>query len=284
MTASARRLGGDGLRGRLRLPRSTVGRAILFLVAALVAFYLIFPMLITIPISFNPIQRVQFPPQGFSLRWYEEFFEVDQGMGNRWIPATTLSLQVAFGTAFLSTILGGLAAVPLARARFRGKNLIQTLLLLPLVVPIIVLAVGIFLLYVPAGLLGSPLGIVFGHTVIATPYVMIIVAATLKGFDEQIEWAAASLGAGRLRTLWEVTIPMARPGILAGALFAFLTSFDELLIALFISGTRAVTLPRLLWDFLRTEASPVIAVVSTLLMIGTLLFIAVLGLIQRQRA
>lgn len=283
MTASARSSPSNGRPRWLRLPRSGVGRALLFLVAALVAFYLVFPMLITIPISFNPIQRVQFPPSGFSLRWYQEFFEVNQGMGNRWLPATFLSLQVAVGTALLSTVLGGLAAVPLARARFRGKNLIQTLLLLPLVVPIIVLAVGIFLLYIPMGLLGSPLGIVIGHTVIATPYVMIIVAATLKGFDEQIEWAASSLGAGRARVLWEVTIPLARPGILAGALFAFLTSFDELMIALFISGTRAVTLPRLLWDFLRTEASPVIAVVSTLLLVGTLVFIAVLGLIRRQR-
>jgi putative spermidine/putrescine transport system permease protein len=283
MTSSSQGAGERDRRFGLRLPRTSRGRALLLLLASLVAFYLIFPMLITIPISFNPIQRVQFPPTGFSLRWYEEFFAVGQGMGTRWIPAAWLSLQVAVATAVLSTIIGSLAAVPLARARFRGKNAIQTFLLLPLVVPIIVLAVGIFLLYVPLRLLGSPLGIVFGHSVIAIPYVMIIVAATLKGFDEQVEWAASSLGAGRIRTFWEVTIPLARPGILAGALFAFLTSFDELLIALFVSGTRAVTLPRLLWDFLRTEASPVIAVVSTLLMLGTIVFIALLALVQRER-
>ena len=264
-------------------PRTSPGRALLWLVGALTVFYLIFPMIITVPISFNPIQRVQFPPSGISLRWYQEFFAVGEGMGTRWLPATALSLQVAFATAVLSTVLGTLAAVPIARTRFRGKSLAQAFLLMPLVVPVIVLAVGIFLLYIPFGLLGSPLGIVLGHTVIAAPYVMIIVAATLKGMDEQLEWAALSLGASRLRTLWSVTIPLARPGIIAGALFAFVTSFDELLIALFVSGTRAVTLPRLLWDFLRTEASPVIAVVSVLLMLGSIAFIATIALLRRQR-
>lgn len=281
-TGASRGTGRRSGRG-LRLPTSALGRALLTLFACLVAFYLIFPMIITVPISFNPIQRVQFPPQGISLRWYQEFFAVGEGMGTRWLPAAWLSLQVAFATSILATVLGGLAAVPLARTRFRGKNLLQTFLLLPLVVPVIVLAVGIFLLYVPLRLLGSPVGIVLGHTVLAIPYVMIIVAATLKGFDERLEWAAASLGASRWRTLWHVTIPIARPGILAGALFAFLTSFDELLISLFVSGTRAVTLPRLLWDFLRTEASPVIAVVSTLLMAGTILFIVLLALVRRER-
>jgi putative spermidine/putrescine transport system permease protein len=273
---------------RARPSRSLVrplspGRVLLVLVAALVVFYLVFPMLITVPISFNSVQRVQFPPTGFSLRWYEEFFSVGQGAGTRWLPATFLSFQIAVATSVLSTILGGLAAVPIARVRFRGKGPIQTILLLPLVFPVIVLAVGIFLLYIPMGMLGNPLGIIFGHTVLATPFVMIIVAATLKGFDETLEWAALSLGASRWRTLREVTIPIVRPGIFAGALFAFLTSFDELLIALFVSGTRAVTLPRLLWDFLRTEASPVLAVVSTLLTILSVVFIVVLAVVRRPR-
>jgi putative spermidine/putrescine transport system permease protein len=268
---------------RLPLVRASPGRALLMLVGALTVFYLVFPMIITVPISFNPIQRVQFPPTGISLRWYQEFFAVGEGMGTRWLPAAVLSLQVAIGTSILATVLGTLAAVPLARTRFRGKGVVQTFLLLPLVIPVIVLAVGIFLLYVPLRLLGSPIGIILGHTVIAAPYVMIIVAATLKGIDEQLEWASMSLGASRMRTLWSVTFPLARPGIIAGALFAFVTSFDELLIALFVSGTRAVTLPRLLWDFLRTEASPVIAVVSVLLMAGSICFIAALAILRRQR-
>lgn len=259
------------------------GRALIALLTALVVFYLIFPMLVTVPISFNSVMRVQFPITGFSLRWYEEFFSIGQGAGTRWLPATFLSFQIALATSILSTILGGLAAVPIARVRFRGKGPIQTLLLLPLVFPVIVLAVGIFLLYIPIGLLGNPLGIVFGHTVLATPFVMIIVAATLKGFDETLEWASLSLGANRWRTLQEITIPIVRPGILAGALFAFLTSFDELLIALFVSGTRAVTLPRLLWDFIRTEASPVLAVVSVLLTLFSIFSILLLAFVRRTR-
>ncbi|WP_116995519.1 ABC transporter permease [Desertimonas flava] len=262
----------------------TPGRhAALALVAALVAFYLVFPLLVTIPISFNSVRRVGFPPKGFSLQWYEEFLGIGDPSGSRWLSATWLSVRIAVATSVLSTVLGGLAAIPVARASFWGKNLIQTLLLLPLVLPVIVLAVGIFLFYVPLGLLGSPAGIVFGHSVLAIPYVTLIVAATLKNFDVRLEWAAMSLGASRARTLWSVTIPLVRPGILAGALFAFLTSFDELLIALFVSGTRAVTLPRLLWDFLRTEASPVIAVVSTLLTLFSVLAVALIALVQRER-
>jgi len=259
-------------------------RPVIALVTALVVFYLIFPLLVTIPISFNSVRRVGFPPKGFSLRWYDEFFGINQSGGSRWLPATFLSIKIAVATSVLATVLGGLAAIPVARAQFRGKNVIQTLLLLPLVLPVIVLAVGIFLLYIPLGLLGSPMGIVFGHTVLAIPYVTLIVAATLKNFDERLEWAALSLGASRARTLWSITIPLVRPGILAGALFSFLTSFDELLIALFVSGTRAVTLPRLLWDFLRTEASPVIAVVSVLLTLFSVIVVALIALVQRDRS
>lgn len=257
---------------------------VLALATALVVFYLVFPLLVTVPISFNPIRRVGFPPDGFSLRWYEEFFGLGDNAGSRWLPATTLSIQIATATSILSTVLGGLAAIPVARAQFRGKNIIQTLLVLPLVLPVIVLAVGIFLFYIPLGLLGSPIGIVFGHSVLAIPYVTVIVAATLKNFDERLEWASMSLGASRIRTLWSITIPIIRPGILAGALFAFLTSFDELLIALFVSGTRAVTLPRLLWDFLRTEASPVIAVVSVLLTLFSFVVVGLIAVVQRERS
>jgi putative spermidine/putrescine transport system permease protein len=256
----------------------------LALLAALVVFYLIFPLLVTIPISFNPIRRIDFPPSGYSIRWYKDFLGIGaENRQSRWLDATWLSIRIALATSVLSTVLGGLAAIPVARATFRGKNVIQTLLLLPLVLPVIVLAVGLFLFYVPLNLLGSPIGIVFGHSVLAIPYVTVIVAATLKNFDERLEWAAMSLGASRARTLWTVTIPIVRPGILAGALFAFLTSFDELLISLFISGTRAVTLPRLLWDFIRSEASPVIAVVSVLLTLFSIVVVALIAVVQRER-
>lgn len=268
---------------RLRRGSGNWRRSVLALVAALVVFYLVFPLLVTIPISFNSVRRVGFPPDGFSLQWYKEFLGVGDPSGSRWLEATWLSVRIGLATSVLATVLGGLAAIPVARARFWGKNVVQTLLLLPLVLPVIVLAVGIFLFYVPLGLLGTSWGIIFGHTVLAMPYVTLIVAATLKNFDERLEWAAMSLGASRARTLRTITIPLVRPGILAGALFAFLTSFDELLIALFVSGTRAVTLPRLLWDFIRSEASPVIAVVSTLLTLFSIVAVVSIALVQRER-
>ena len=172
-----------------------------------------FPLLVTIPISFNSIQRIEFPPTGYSTRRYADFMGIgEENRNSRWLGATWLSVRIALMTSVLSTVLGGLAAIPVARAQFRGKTLIQTLLLLPLVLPVIVLAVGLFLMYVPLKLLGSPMGIVFGHSVLAIPYVTIIVAATLKNFDERLEWAAMSLGANRTRTLWSITIPLVRPG------------------------------------------------------------------------
>jgi len=271
--------------GRKRFARSIQWRhPALALLTALVVFYLVFPLLVTIPISFNSIQRIEFPPTGYSTRWYANFLGIgEENRNSRWLSATWLSVRIALATSVLSTVLGGLAAIPVARAQFRGKNLVQTLLLLPLVLPVIVLAVGLFLMYVPLRLLGSPMGIVFGHSVLAIPYVTIIVAATLKNFDERLEWAAMSLGANRTRTLLSVTIPIVRPGIIAGALFAFITSFDELLIALFVSGARAVTLPRLLWDFVRSEASPVIAVVSVLLTVFSIVAVGLVATVQRER-
>jgi putative spermidine/putrescine transport system permease protein len=260
-----------------------VGRWGLATVAAVVAVFLTMPILITVPISFSSIDRVTFPPPGLSLRWYAEFFGVGGHQGSRWMPAAKLSVQVGIVSAILATGLGGLAAIPLARMRFRGKRLIETFVMLPLILPPIVLAVGLFFLYIPTQLLGTWFGIVLGHTVLGAPYVTVIVAAALRNFDDRLEWAAASLGAGRWRVLWTVTVPLLRPAILSGALFAFLTSFDELIIALFVSGTTSVTLPRLLWDFVRTETSPVIAVVSTLLLLFSVLFAGGLAIVQGRR-
>lgn len=271
---------------RSRPPLATrlgIGRWPLGLLVFLTACFLIFPMLITIPISFNPIRRIEFPPSGFSLRWYEEFLGLGGNYQSRWVGATLTSLRIAFATSVISTVLGSMAAIPIARARFQGKNLVQTFLFLPLVVPIIVLAVGLYLMYAPMRMLGSPLAIILGHCTLGIPYVAIIVAASLKNFDEQLEWAALSLGASRAKTYWKVTVPLVRPAILAGGLLAFLTSFDELLIALFVSGTSSVTLPRLLWDFLRTEASPVIAVVSTLLMVVAVVIAGFSATIRKTR-
>lgn len=259
-----------------------IGRWGIGALAVTMALYLTMPVLVTIPISFSSIDRVTFPPPGYSLQWYAEFFGVGR-RGSRWLPAAGLSFFVGVASATLATILGSLAALPIARLRFRGKHLIETFVLLPLILPPIVLAVGLFFLYIPTSLLGTRVGIILGHTVLGAPYVTVIVVAALRNFDDRLEWAASSLGANRWQVLRTVTIPILRPAILAGALFAFLTSFDELIIALFVSGTTTVTLPRLLWDFVRTETSPVIAVVSTLLLLFAVVFAAAIALVQRDK-
>lgn len=239
--------------------------------AGLVLFYLIFPIVIVFPVSFSSARYLTFPPPGWSLRWYANFF----GRSD-WRSAALLSIWVACSVTLLSCTLGTPAAFGLVRGRFRGKQLINSFILSPVIVPGIIVAIGIYFAYARLGLIGQPYALVLAHTSLAVPFVVINVSASLYGLDERLEQAAASLGATPWGTFWQVTFPLIRPGILAGAVFAFITSFDELLVALFVSGSSAVTLPRLMWQELRQDIDPTIAAVSTM-MIGltTLLLISV---------
>ncbi|MBV9521288.1 MAG: ABC transporter permease [Alphaproteobacteria bacterium] len=233
-------------------------------VSGLVFLYLIFPILVVVPLSFSSGTYLSFPPPGFSLRWYENFF----GRSD-WLAAAQLSLWVAIAVMLLATALGAPAALALVRARFRGRNLLIAFIISPLIAPAIIVAIGTYFFYARLGLVGNPLALVLGHTSLAVPFVVINVAATLHGFDERLEHAAMNLGATPWRTFWQVTFPIIRPGILAGALFAFISSFDELVVALFISGSTAVTLPRKMWESIRFEIDPTIAAVSTILVVLT---------------
>jgi putative spermidine/putrescine transport system permease protein len=262
--------------------RRSPGRLALGGLTWAVVIYMTMPLLVTIPLSLSSVARISFPPPGLSLQWYEDVLGLDRG-GSIWTRAAFQSLQVGIATSLLATALGSLAAIPIARLRFRGKSLLETFLLLPLVLPSVVLASGILLLYLPTGLMGTTHGLVLAHTVLATPYVLLIVASGLRGFDERLEWAGLGLGAGRIKVFWTVTLPIVRPAVIVGAFFAFLTSFDELVIAMFVADNRAPTLPRLLWDFVLTETTPVIAAVSSLLFLLSLGFVAVAALTGRDR-
>jgi len=234
------------------------------IVAALVLLYLVFPILVVIPLSFSAGTYLSFPPPGFSLRWYANFFgRMD------WLDAASLSLWVGAAVMLLATALGAPAALALVRSDFRGKNFLTGFIISPLIAPVIIVAIGIYFFYARLGMVGNPVALVIAHTALAVPFVVINVSATLQGFDERLEQAAMNLGATPWRTFWQVTFPIIRPGVLAGALFAFISSFDELVVALFVSGTSAVTLPRKMWESIRFEIDPTIAAVSTMLIVLT---------------
>ncbi len=250
---------------------------VMWVLVAIILIYLVFPVFIVVPVSFSSAKYLQFPPPGWSLQWYQNYLERPG-----WVPATFVSIRVAVITTILATVLGTAASLALVRGRFPGKSAVNSFIVSPLVVPGIIVAIGIYFFYAQVKLVGNPLGLALAHTALALPFVVTNVTATLHGFDERLEYAAMNLGANRWQTFWRVTLPIIRPGVLAGALFAFITSFDELIVALFVSGTGAVTLPRKMWDSLRQEIDPTIAAVSSVLIaISVILLFTVEMLRQR---
>lgn len=248
--------------------RPSFATVILWIVVSIILIYLVFPVFVVAPVSFSSAKYLQFPPPGWSLQWYQNYFDRPG-----WVPATFLSIRVAVITAVLATVLGTAASLGLVRGRFPGRNAANSFLLSPLIVPGIIVAIGIYFVFAQFKLVGNPLGLVLAHTALALPFVVTNVSATLHGFDERLEYAAMNLGANRWQTFYRVTLPIIRPGVFAGALFAFITSFDELIVALFVSGSGAVTLPRKMWDSLRQEIDPTIAAVSTILIVVSIVIL-----------
>jgi len=241
------------------------------LFCSLVFFYLVLPICIILPISFSASPYLEFPPRGFSLQWYQRYFH-----SSGWIDSTILSLQVAVVVTFFATMIGTIAALGLARGRFRGKQLVNALIISPMVIPAIIVAIAFYFLFAGWKLIGTPTGLILAHTVMALPFVVVNVTAALKGFDERLEQAAMNLGANRVQTFFRITLPLIGPGVFTGALFAFITSFDEIVIAIFIAGSRAATLPKQMWDGIRMEINPTTAAVSTLLVsVSAILLVSV---------
>jgi putative spermidine/putrescine transport system permease protein len=243
---------------------------------AVVAFLLL-PLIVVIPISFSASSLLRFPPPAYSLRWYQSFLD-----DRLWIEAALNSLQVGAVTALVSVALATTTAYALARGTFRGKALIQAVILSPLLVPIIVIAVALYYLFSFLRLNGTFAGLVIGHTVITFPYAVVVISASLERFDFRLERIAISLGAPPWRAFLRVTLPVIRPGILVAALFAFLISFDEVVVALFVTGPETITLPKKIWDGIRFELSPVIAAVSTILIVLSWLVITAAALLRRR--
>lgn len=255
-------------------------RAFLGLTCLLVAIWLVAPTLVIVPMSFNENKSLAFPPTGFSWQWYENFVSSPD-----WSSSFLNSLQVAALVAILSTLLGTLAAFGIDRLRGGAAGVIRAILIAPLIVPGIVLAIGIYAVYLDTQLVGTVPGFVLAHTVLALPFVVIAVSANLEVFDKRLETAAASLGAGRLATFRTVTLPLILPGVLSGLLFAFVSSFDEIIVALFIASPYLKTLPVQIYTSMTRDADPTVAAVGTILFIVTTLIIAaglLLGTRQRK--
>ncbi|TWA61891.1 putative spermidine/putrescine transport system permease protein [Azospirillum baldaniorum] len=248
-------------RGTGEMPSATL-RTLVWTMLVLVSL----PAFLMIPLSFGKA-GLAWPPTGFSLQWYEQLFQ-----SPLWMQALTRSLVVAFGTGLLSMAIGVPAAFLMVRSRMRGKGAMLAFILSPVIVPRMIIAVGMFYLFAQMGLVGTILGLVIGHTVVAVPYVVMTMTAVLRNYDTRLDLAAQSLGARPLAALRHVTFPILGAGMLSSFLFAFATSFDELTISLFSSGGLSATLPKQFWDEVTLQVSPVIAAVST----GLLVFVAVL--------
>jgi len=227
-----------------------------------VFFFLILPTFIVVPLSFSAGDFLAFPPPGWSLRWYASYF----GQAP-WLRATVLSFEVAVVTMLVSTVLGTLAAYGVLRGALRRRALVVSLVVSPIIVPPIVIGVAIYGLLAQWDLIGRFLGLVVGHAIGSIAYVMVIVSATLAGFDRSLERAAMSLGAGPLLTFRRVTFPLIRAGVVSGAVFAFIHSFDEVVITMFISGVHVQTLPLKMWEDIRNQIDPTIAAVSSMLVL-----------------
>ncbi|OLU12880.1 polyamine ABC transporter permease [Pseudomonas sp. PA1(2017)] len=230
------------------------------LLCGLVLLFLVLPILVIVPLSFNSGTFLIYPMQGFSMRWYEDFF----GSAG-WMRALKNSMIIAPAATVLAMILGTLAAIGLTRSEFRGKALVMSLLISPMVVPVVIVGVASYLFFAPLGLANGYLSLIVVHAVLGVPFVIITVSATLQGFNYNLVRAAASLGASPITAFRRVTLPLIAPGVISGALFAFATSFDEVVVTLFLAGPEQVTLPRQMFSGIRENLSPTIAAAATLL-------------------
>ena len=243
----------------------------------LVLVFLMLPVLVIVPLSFNADSFLMYPMSGFSLQWYEEFFTSEA-----WRKALMNSMIVSPLATVLAMVLGTLAAIGLTRVNFPGKALLTAVIISPMVVPVVIVGVATYLFFAPLGLAGSYLGLVLVHAALGVPFVVTTVSATLQGFDFNLVRAAASLGANPVTTFFKVTLPVVAPGIISGGLFAFGTSFDEVVVTLFLASPSQTTLPRQMFAGIRENISPTIAAVATILTILSTLMLLTLEWLRRR--
>ena len=255
-------------------------------ICGLVFFFLIAPLFVILPLSFNAEQYIHFSkgmialdPDAFSLRWYEDMV---YGTKNPWGLAAKNSIIIAFFATIGSTVLGTVAALGLSSRHMPYKAAFMAILISPMIVPLIISGTAIFFFMAKAGLAATFTGIVLAHIILGTPFVVITVTATLTGFDHSVTRAAASLGSNPVNTFMKVTLPLILPGVISGALFAFVTSFDEVVVVMFLAGLENTTIPIQMWVGLREQLSPTILAVATCLIIMSTLILVSAELLRRR--
>ncbi|MTD98894.1 ABC transporter permease subunit [Paracoccus sp. YIM 132242] len=286
-------------------------------ICGLIFFFLIAPIVVIIPLSFNAEpyftftdRMLSFDPEGYSLRWYRSLltfgmqnpdatgwaFWSDAWANANWVKAAKNSIIIGVASTVVATGLGTLAALGLSRPEMPFRRAIMAILISPMIVPLIITATGMFFFYSnPCELLGifglptncgrlagTYVGVILAHATLGIPFVIITVTATLVGFDQSLNRAAASLGANPRTTFFRVTMPLILPGVISGALFAFVTSFDEVVAVLFIAGPDQQTIPRQMWNGIREQISPAILAVATLLVIFSIALLTTVELLRRR--
>ena len=250
----------------------------------MIFFFLIAPIVIIIPLSFNAVPfftftdaMLSFDPAGYSTKWYEDFFT-----DLNWQGAVRNSFIIAIFSTLISTSLGTIAALGLSRSEMPAKTVVMGILISPMIVPLIISAAGMFFFYTNIGLASTHVGVILAHAALATPFVVITVTATLVGFDQSLIRAAATLGATPVVTFFKVIVPLILPGVISGALFAFVTSFDEVVVVKFVGSYEQRTIPWAMFSGIREQISPTILAVATILIIISILLLATMELLRRR--
>ncbi len=249
------------------------------LTAIAVLFFLITPIIAILPLSVNDSEFFTYPMRGFTWRWYSAVANSD-----KWQIAIKNSFIIGVPATLIATILGTLAAIGLQIADFRGKGFITALLLSPLIVPIVIVAVGLYFFFAPLGLTQTYIGLIFAHAALGAPFVVVTVSASLRSFDRNLSRAGASLGAPPYLVFRRIMLPLVRPGIISGALFAFATSFDEVVIVLLLGAPHQRTIPREMFSGLRDSFNPTIAAVATLLTLLAVILLLVAEWLRQRTA
>lgn len=254
------------------------GRILLGFFSGLVLAFLVFPSLMAIPMSITDTRYLVFPPKGFTWNWYRDFLT-----NERWLGPVLFSLKVAALTTLVSLLLGSMASLALVRGSLPGRSLLNVFLISPIMIPVIIIAFAVYGIYAKLRLIGSTTGMVLAHSILATPFVILVITANLHRFDISLEMAARNLGANAIRTFVFITIPLIRPGIIAAGIFCFITSLDDLVLAMFLIGTRRMTLPIRIFSQIQFRINPVVAAASSVFIVAAFAIVVVLALIRRDR-